>query len=197
VRLAGKLAQTPGFQWLDKSTLLPRSRRDLRSTSLVRLDRNGRFDFGQPSRRIWRRSPCKCSHELRVFTWKGVPRLSWDLHEIGEPEPFFTLTGAGNGWPDGSCVDAEGALWNARWDGYKVQRIMPNGEAAEAVEVGAPKVSCACFGGPDLDRLYITTAQEGMSAEDLEKEPLSGAIFVAEPGVKGLPEDRYATRLFA
>lgn len=65
------------------------------------------------------------------------------------------------------------------------------------IEVDAPQVTCACFGGPNLDRLYITTAREHFTEEQAEKYPLSGGLFVAEPGVKGLPEDRYAKRLFA
>jgi len=46
------------------------------------------------------------------------------------------------------------------------------------------------------DRLYITTARENMTAEQVAEHPLSGALFVAEVGVRGLPEDGFAERLF-
>ncbi len=56
-------------------------------------------------------------------------------------------------------------------------------------------MSCCCFGGPDLERLYITTAREDMPCADYAKEPLAGAIFVADVGeafgVRGLPEQRF------
>src|SRR4030095_15114047 len=31
------------------------------------------------------------------------------------------------GIPDGSCVDADGAVWNAVWEGNRVVRILPDG----------------------------------------------------------------------
>lgn len=116
--------------------------------------------------------------------------------KLGTPEVFYRSPEK-TGYPDGSCVDFTGALWNARFWGARVQRILPDGTEGEMIEVDAPQVTCACFGGPNLDRLYITTAREHFTEEQAEKYPLSGGLFVAEPGVKGLPEDRYAKRLFA
>ena len=48
------------------------------------------------------------------------------------------------------------------------------------------------FGGPDLDRLYVTSATIGLTEGDLAKQPDAGALLVLEPGVKGLPEPRFA-----
>ncbi|MEO0999686.1 MAG: SMP-30/gluconolactonase/LRE family protein [Pseudomonadota bacterium] len=100
------------------------------------------------------------------------------------------------GFPDGSAVDADGNLWNARFNGSAVVEVTPAGEERRRVEVGAAQVTCCCFGGPQLDRLYITTAREGLSEAEIAADPLAGAIFVAEPGATGLPEDRYAHPLF-
>ena len=48
----------------------------------------------------------------------------------------------------------------------------------------------ACtFGGPDLDRLYITTSRENLEPDD---DPLAGSLFTAMPGVTGLPVRAYA-----
>ena len=44
--------------------------------------------------------------------------------------------------------------------------------------------SCA-FGGPDLDRLFITTASVGASPDDPPRA-LEGALFVVEPGCTGV-----------
>lgn len=118
--------------------------------------------------------------------------------DMGAGQPFYETADGGS--PDGSCVDAEGAIWNAFWcaDGGTghVQQILTDGSEGQRINVDAPQVSCACFGGPNLDRLFITTARENMTDEDIAAHPLSGGIFVAEPGAVGLPEDRYATRLF-
>ena len=115
--------------------------------------------------------------------------------DIGKAQPFY-LTPDRAGYPDGTCVDENGALWNARFWGGCVQQILADASNGARVEVPAPQVTCACFGGPDLDRLYITTAQEDLPDAKKAAFPLSGALFVAEPGVKGLPEARFARSLF-
>lgn len=114
---------------------------------------------------------------------------------LGPEEVFFSVD-AGEGFPDGSCVDAKGALWNARFHGRRVQQIHADGTEGLRIDVDAPQVTCACFGGAKLDRVFITTARENMTENAIARAPLSGGLFVAEPGVTGLPETRYATRLF-
>ncbi len=116
--------------------------------------------------------------------------------EIGAPTIFLKVTDPAAGFPDGSCVDRDGALWNARFNGARVQQILPSGDLGQVVELPVPQVTCACFGGEKLDRLYITTARENMSEADVAAHPLSGGIFVAEPGAIGLIEDRYMARMF-
>ncbi len=97
------------------------------------------------------------------------------------------LVGSGvlPGVPDGAAVDVDGNVWNARWGGSQVTCISPAGERLAMVEVGVPQVSACCFGGPDLDRLYITTAREHLDPDHPAFEA-SGSLWVAEPGVVGL-----------
>ena len=128
---------------------------------------------------------------------RTIQRFAYDIESgaLGEGTVFATVD-QGKAVPDGSCVDAEGALWNARFNGGTVQRILPDGRDGTTVEVGVPQVTCACFGGDDLDRLYITTARESLSAPEIEAQPLSGGLFTCEPGVQGLPETRFAPSAF-
>ena len=49
-----------------------------------------------------------------------------------------------------------------------------------------------CFGGNDFGTLYITSASQNLSVSALEEQPLAGSVFAAYPGVKGLPEARFA-----
>jgi len=116
--------------------------------------------------------------------------------DIGEPSVFFKLSDTCSGFPDGSCTDADGAIWNARFNGFKVQQIRADGTIGACVDVPVPQVTCACFGGPNLDRLFISTVRENMNEADIAAYPLSGGIFVAEPDATGLPEDRYMSRLY-
>jgi sugar lactone lactonase YvrE len=93
-----------------------------------------------------------------------------------------------NEFPDGMCVDDEGMIWVAFWGGSRVGRYDPKAGAQLAeVEVPAPHVTSCCFGGPDLRTLYVTTAMQGLSSQQLADFPLSGSIFSCRPGVSGAP----------
>jgi len=96
------------------------------------------------------------------------------------------------GHPDGSTVDAEGYLWNCRWDGGCVIRFAPDGRVDRILEIPAERVTSCAFGGPELDTLYITTARYGLSQEDLARQPHAGSIFAARPGVRGIADALYA-----
>jgi L-arabinonolactonase len=92
------------------------------------------------------------------------------------------------GQPDGSCIDADGCIWNAQWNGRRVVRFMPDGRVDRVVPVPALNPTCVSFGGAHLDVLYITTARYLMSSHQLKAHPESGALFAIVPGVKGVPD---------
>ena len=96
------------------------------------------------------------------------------------------------GVPDGSTVDAEGYLWNARWDGGCIVRFAPDGSVDRVVEVPSPLVTSCVFGGADLDTLYITTARYLQDDAALAKAPQAGSLFALKPGVRGQPGNRFA-----
>ncbi len=106
-----------------------------------------------------------------------------DAGTISNKRPFATFD---RGAPDGSTVDADGCLWNARWDGGCVVRFNPRGEVDTVIELPVEKVTSCAFGGAGLDELYITTARYGMSDAEFAAAPLSGNLFVCRPGAKGL-----------
>src|SRR6186713_3214104 len=78
------------------------------------------------------------------------------------------------GVPDGSCVDSEGFVWNAVWEGYRVERYAPDGRLDQVIDLPVKKVTCCAFGGSDLATLFITTSRLGETQEDLAREPLAG-----------------------
>lgn len=94
----------------------------------------------------------------------------------------------GDGMPDGMSADADGRLWIAMWGGSCVRCVEPTtGVTVEVVEVPQAFQTSACtFGGPRLDQLFITT-----SAARGQGGPLGGAVFVAEPGVRGVLPDPF------
>ena len=92
------------------------------------------------------------------------------------------------GFPDGLKVDAEGFVWCAHTGSGKVVRYGPNGKVDREIVFPVPRTTSCIFGGDNLDTLYVTSARETMTPEQLEKYPLSGALFSCKPQVKGLPE---------
>ena len=99
---------------------------------------------------------------------------------------------AERGYPDGSTVDAEGYLWSCRWEGQCVIRFSPEGKVDQVVEVPVKRVTSCTFGGANLDTLYITTARWDMNKTELQDNPTAGSLFAVNPGVKGLPDARFA-----
>ena len=96
------------------------------------------------------------------------------------------------GRPDGSCIDANGGLWNADYGGWRVVRYSPAGKIDRVIDMPVANPTCCCFGGARLDTLYITSATQRLTAEDLAKQPLAGSVFAVRPGVSGLAEARFA-----
>lgn len=114
--------------------------------------------------------------------------------QLGQRHLLAQLT-PGQGFADGSCVDADDQLWNARYYGGLVQRYRPDGSESLRIRVPTACPTCVCFGGPELDTLFITTGSKDLSAEQ-RRQPGAGGLFMVKPGVKGVPETRFAARLF-
>ncbi|MEV0387364.1 SMP-30/gluconolactonase/LRE family protein [Nonomuraea sp. NPDC050643] len=96
----------------------------------------------------------------------------------------FAVVDPGRGAPDGLTVDAEGGVWVALWQGGAVHRYDADGRLDAVITLPVRKVTAVTFGGEDLDRLFITT-----SALDVDRaeQPEAGALFAADPGVRGRP----------
>jgi sugar lactone lactonase YvrE len=93
------------------------------------------------------------------------------------------------GFPDGMTIDAEDMLWIAHYGGGQVCRWNPKtGKKMQSIQLPVSQATSCAFGGENLDELYITTARENMPEEQLQKEPLAGALFrVLKMPVKGVP----------
>lgn len=105
----------------------------------------------------------------------------------------FTTFGDGDGSPDGITVDAQGGIWIAHYNGARVTRFKPDGTRDFAIAIPAKQTTSMTFAGPNLDRMFVTTAaQPPVGADD----PQAGTLFevpkAALRGHTGLP-----TRMFA
>ena len=108
--------------------------------------------------------------------------------EVGAVRPFAD-PGAVPWEPDGSCVDADGGVWNARWGGASLARYLPSGALERIVVSPARQPTCPCLGGSGFDMLYATSARRGIATE--QQSGADGVIMAWRlPGLKGLPEGR-------
>lgn len=98
----------------------------------------------------------------------------------------------GFGIPDGSAIDVDGCLWNARWDGGAILRITPEGKVDRRIEMPLPRPTSCIFGGPRFETLFVTSARQSLSAADLQKFPLSGSVLAIHGLAQGSPVPPFA-----
>lgn len=107
---------------------------------------------------------------------------------------LFAHVPENTGLPDGLCVDAEGYIWSAHWNGARITRYAPDGSVDFILPTPFPCPSSCCFGGPDLDQLMVTSARIALTAEQLAQFPLSGSVFCCPTRVRGQRMSLYSTR---
>jgi sugar lactone lactonase YvrE len=126
--------------------------------------------------------------------WLYAYRFDGDSGTISERRRFSYHEGLGI--PDGTAVDQEGYLWNARWGAGVVARIDPGGGLDRVIRLPAvSQPTACCFGDTDRRTLYVTSARFGMSPDTLRSEPNSGGVFsirVDVPGIEVWPFDASA-----
>jgi sugar lactone lactonase YvrE len=171
-------------------------KRDANSAALYRLDADLRLAevFGD----IMISNGLAWSPDGRTMYHADTPtqvvqRFDYDTAS-GTPSnrrPFVRFSVEGER-PDGACVDAEGCYWSAFYRGGKVVRVSPEGRVLAEFPVPAMCPTMCALGGPDLRTLFVTSARERRSDEELARLPQSGGIFSMRVDVPGLPEPKFA-----
>jgi sugar lactone lactonase YvrE len=69
----------------------------------------------------------------------------------------FVQTESLGAGPDGAAVDEEGFLWSALPRIGQLGRFAPDGKLDRLLKMPATHPTSLCFGGPNLDRLYVTS----------------------------------------
>jgi len=135
------------------------------------------------------------SGEMMYFADSATKTISKYNYKQGVPSNKQTVKVYDVGVPDGSCTDSNGNIWNAVWrDGAGPSMVLcidPNtSEIIHTVRMpdATSQVTCCCFGGPNLDILFISTAHIN---RDRSKEPDAGSVYAVKLGVKGCSEKRF------
>ena len=62
------------------------------------------------------------------------------------------------------------------------------GNKLQTVSIPARRATSCCWGGNNLDELYVTSSRYSMPEEEKEATPLAGSVFrVKGLGFKGIP----------
>lgn len=119
---------------------------------------------------------------IRICDYDAMAGKVANVRTFNDPGPVA--------WePDGSCVDAEGGVWNAQWAAGRIVRYLPDGELGLVIETPALQPTCPCFGGEDFNVLCSTSARIGIEVQRLSEA--DGEVLAWNGlGVKGLPEGR-------
>jgi sugar lactone lactonase YvrE len=116
----------------------------------------------------------------------------WDRARSRLDDRRLFFAGFERGFPDGSCMDADGYLWNCRVAGGScVARVAPDGSLDRVVELPCSWPTSCAFGGQDLDTLFVTSARFTMTAGHLAANPGEGGLFALRAGVRGVPPNRF------
>jgi L-arabinonolactonase len=164
------------------------------SGALYRVDKNGRStkmfgDVGVSNGPCW-------SPDNKVFYFSDsraqiIWAFDFDLESGAINNKRIHNDTKDHGYPDGATVDSEGFLWSARWEGSCVLRIDPKGRIDRTVEMPASRPTCVCFGGANLDTLYVTSSKAHVADAILQHHPLQGGVFCFDPKVKGFAKHRF------
>ena len=113
-----------------------------------------------------------------------IRRFSYRKGELSGDQVLTDTDPVIDASPDGLCVDAEGHLWVAFCHGGCVIRFdHRTGAVLDRIDVPARETTSCCFGGPELNDLFVTT---GTGHGDRESD---GRVYVVrDMNVRGLPQ---------
>ncbi|HUN51219.1 MAG TPA: SMP-30/gluconolactonase/LRE family protein [Candidatus Sulfotelmatobacter sp.] len=85
-------------------------------------------------------------------------------------------------WPDGICLDAEGAVWVTNPRGHAVLRVFEGGRIAETVSTGERHSYACMLGGADRRTLFVITNSNSGPAMEQKNDGRIETVRVAVPG---------------
>lgn len=123
----------------------------------------------------------------QVFCTMPQKPKDWKIDASHPEQSLATYAGR----PDGACVDQNGNYWTALFEGQRIAQFSAQGQLLAQYKTPAARTTMMCFGGDDLQTLYITTASAGRTQDEQTLHPQAGHVFFARVSDVGLPVQFY------
>jgi D-xylonolactonase len=115
------------------------------------------------------------SDSRRGVVW----RFALDL--AGEVTGRTEFASFDEGVPDGLAVATDGTVWVAVAHAAHVAALDPDGALRARIDTPVPMATSVCFGGDELQDLYVVTGSSGAPPE------VGGGVYVVRDAGPGLP----------
>lgn len=156
---------------------------------LVRLDADGKFEVLERNIHIANGPAIAADGSWMLHNDSYLnTTYRYSISEAGQlsDKTLWRSYSDAEGTPDGMTMDANGNVWIAFWGGACVRQFDQNGSQLQQIDLPALQITSMAFGSANFDTLFVTSARNGLNAEQLEKYPLSGCAFVVRANAKGL-----------
>lgn len=94
-------------------------------------------------------------------------------------------------YADGMAIDANDHFWIAMWGGSKIIHLDEKSNLVEEISLPVKYPTSCCFGGINLDILFITSSRLLLSESEKAKDNLAGSCFMISTNTKGKKEFRF------
>ena len=123
-------------------------------------------------------TPTKKIMQVKINPSNGLP--------VGKEKVFIDK----HANPDGAIVDFHNNLVCAHWGSHQVVVYAHTSEEVSHYYFPATQVSCPALGGEKLNELLVTSAKQGLSAKELQRDREAGKTFLIETTLKGKIEPK-------
>lgn len=154
-----------------------------------KVSRHSDFEFGISNTMAW--SPDERTFYFGDSIRNVIFAYDYDAADAVISNRRVLIEGYPVGAPDGSSIDADGCLWNARFGGSRVIRIAPNGKVDREIHLPVRNPTSCTFGGSDYSKLFITSATFTLSEEQLSRNNLEGALLALDTDTFGVGDYKY------
>ena len=120
----------------------------------------------------------------------SVYAFDYDGSSVGNRRTILDTRDLG-GNPDGACADDEGYVWSCVLGAAAITRYTSDG-IERTIEMPVEMPSDVTFGGPHLDRMYVTSIAVPLPGIKVTSPDAGALLVIDDLGVVGRPEPRFS-----